>query len=333
VNTLLILCLVLLGAQDPTNEVVLTSGEVLQGRVVEQTAEVVIFVHPLLGRMEIPASAVKKIRPIQRAQEPDPDRPLVPQIQSEIEPPAPKPKPKPKDAPPPPKPKSRWKSKISVGMNGSAGVSQDFETRLGFNTTYKDTRQNYILQSAYYYDSSRGDKTDNEAYIDFLAAWPFGESGRWSWFVNPRYDFDEFQSWKHRASAGTGLRYLLFDVDRRDEEGNDLDVFQMHVRGGINGQREWGSLEEDLQPELLFGTGITWNISDSQTLAGRATVFPALDDTGEFRTISKLDWNYKLDKWDGLVFTIGLEHEYQSQNDPGIKPNDLKVYATLGVSF
>ncbi len=41
----------------------------------------------------------------------------------------------------------------------------------------------------------------------------------------------------------------------------------------------------------------------------------------------------KLNRWEGVALKVGLEHEYQSVNDPGVSPNDLKVYASLAVSF
>ena len=178
-------CMLMAAAQEAPVEVELSSGEVLRGAVIEQTSDTVVLQHELLGRLEIPASAVKEVRP---APPPEPAAEAPPP-----QPPAP-----PKAPPPVPPPKPRWKSTFSLGMTGSAGVTEDFDLRLGFNTTYTDPRQHYLLQSTYYYDSSLGDKTDNEAYVDFLAAWPFRNSPRWSWFVNPRYDFDEFQSWKHR---------------------------------------------------------------------------------------------------------------------------------------
>ena len=52
---LVALALTTLGLAD---QVHLSSGEVLTGNVVEQTAEKVVIEHPVLGRLEIPSDSV-----------------------------------------------------------------------------------------------------------------------------------------------------------------------------------------------------------------------------------------------------------------------------------
>ncbi|MHC4414405.1 MAG: DUF481 domain-containing protein [Planctomycetota bacterium] len=321
VKSLLLVCVIALVQVAPTEEVVLTSGEVLRGQVIEQTADLVILEHPLLGRTEIPTAAVKEVRFI----------PPAPAAELPAEPPPPA-EPAAAEAVRAAPSKPRWKSKLEFGTTGSAGVSEEFDLRIAFGSALKEETRRYTFASSYYLDTNQGDKTDSKAYADLLAEWPFRRSP-WAVFVHPRYDFDEFQSWKHRVTVGGGLSYLLFDFDRTDEAGASVDIFEMYVRGGLGGRREWGSENEDVQPEALVGLSIDWYITDRQRLTGRSTIFPDLDETGEFRALSKLDWTLDLDRWDGVALRFGLEWEYQSINDPGVSPNDLDVYASLVVGF
>ena len=98
-------------------------------------------------------------------------------------------------------------------------------------------------------------------------------------------------------------------------------------------RREFGSLNEDLQPEGIFGTDLEWHITPRQHLSAGSTLFPNLLDAGEFRVRSNAELVLDIDTLDGVSFKLGLAHEYQSQTDPGIDPNDLSAYGALVVDF
>ena len=61
-KTVLVIVAMITFAADPTWEIELTTGEVLRGQLVEQTDDAVVFEHPVLGRLTIPAGSVASLR-------------------------------------------------------------------------------------------------------------------------------------------------------------------------------------------------------------------------------------------------------------------------------
>jgi len=172
------------------DEVELHSGDRLLGTVVEQTADSVVLDHPALGRLVIDADLVRAVR-----------------LDSD---PAP---------PPPPPPKPRWDSRFEVGFGANEGTTEESNLRFAFTTTLEEKTQRYKFSSVYSLQTSRGDRSKNMFNATMVAQWPQSES-RWGYFGQGSYDFDEFQSWEHRITAGGGLGYHLIDLDRPVKPGS-----------------------------------------------------------------------------------------------------------------
>ena len=304
------LCACLLVAPPPSHELTLASGEVLRGQLVEQTADRVVFEHPLLGRLELPGNAVAALTALA-------DAPPAPA------PPGPDPG---QAAPPPPPP--RWTSRIELGFSGSAGTSEDTNLRLAFKTAYKTPQESYTIDASHILTTSRGDRTDNKFTAGILAEWPFAES-RWSYFAQGRYNFDEFQSWEHRISAGGGLGYPLVNLDNADGS----DRFDFKLRGGLGARKEFGSLREDVQPEGIFAWDLEWNVAPGQAFSTDTAIYPNLQDLDDYRVVTNARYTMEMDALEGLNLTVGIAHEWQSRVDPGVPPNDFTAYVSLGLDF
>ncbi len=321
----------------PTHELTLSTGEVLLGRLIQRNADLVIFEHPILGRLEIPAGEVRTLRPLHVDTSPLPEKKAAP-LQT---PPHVTPQAAEADVPPPAvttpttttaPATPRWKSHFELGFSGTAGVTDDTNLRIALNTVFKQDTRSLTFDSSYFLSSSNSERSDNKFTAGLLSQWDVPAS-RWSYFAQGRYDFDEFQSWEHRVTAGGGVGYLLADVTDLDDAGQPIDVFALTGRLGFGGRKEFGSLNEVLQPEGIIGADLTWHISQRQRLSTQLTFFPDLDDSGEFRAVTKAQWWLKLDALEGLSFKLGLDFEHQSQTDPGVSPNDVTVYGTLVLDF
>lgn len=315
----------------PTHELTLSTGEVLLGRLIQRTADLVILEHPILGRLEIPAGEVRTLRPLHEEPAPLTEKKAAP-VQT---PPHVTPQAAETDVPPPAvtaPTTPRWKSHFELGFSGTAGVTEDTNLRIALNTAFKQDTRSLTFDSSYFLKTSNGDRSDNKATAGALAQWDVPAS-RWSYFAQGRYDFDEFQSWEHRVTAGGGVGYLLADVTGLDDAGQPVDVLTLTGRVGLGGRKEFGSLNQDLQPEGIIGADLIWHISRKQHLSTQLTFFPNLDDSGEFRAVTKAQWWLKLDAVEGLSFKLGLDFEHQSQTDPDVSPNDVTVYVTLVLDF
>ncbi len=307
----------------------LITGEVLRGEIVQRTAEWLVLDHQILGRLEIPAQAVRRVDDLLPAPSSPPTE-LVRDTRKSQPNPAPH-----TPAPPPtptPEPGPRWHSKIEFGFAATEGNSEDANLTLAFRSLIDRGFDMYTFDSRYSLRTSRGDRSENKLTAGLLAEWPLSDP-RWSYFAQSRYDFDEFQSWDHRITGGVGVGYHLIDINGVDPAGNARDVFDLRARLGLGLRREFGSTNERIQPEGIFGGDLVWQLDSHQRLAAGTTFFPNLDETSEFRVVTNAEWVLDLDTMDGLSLKLGLAHEFQSVTDPGIKENDLSVYGAFVLDF
>ncbi len=311
------------------DQVTLTTGDVLRGEIVQSTAEHLVLDHPILGRLEIPRHAVDRVDDLPPA--PTESPPSAEKDAAKTDGPS---SPRPASATPKPKapPKPRWDSKLEMGFGATEGNSEDANVLLAFNSRLDRGFDKYTVDSRYSLRTSRGDRSENKLTAGLLTEWPIPPS-RWSYFAQTRYDFDEFQSWDTRLTGGGGLGYHLLDINDVDKTGSPIDVFDLHLRIGMGLRREFGSMNERIQPEGIFGGNLVWQVTKHQRFAAGSTIFPNIEESGEFRVVTNAEWVLKLNTFDGLSLKLGLAHEHQSLTDPGIEQNDLSIYGAFVLDF
>ena len=64
-----------------------------------------------------------------------------------------------------------------------------------------------------------------------------------------------------------------------------------------------------------------------------STIYPDLDNTGEFRTLTNANWSALLDEETSMSLTAGLFHEYQSDVPSDVDKNDVKLFVGLKFDF
>ncbi|HWB20284.1 MAG TPA: DUF481 domain-containing protein, partial [Phycisphaerales bacterium] len=97
--------------------------------------------------------------------------------------------------------------------------------------------------------------------------------------------------------------------------------------------KEFGSDNDDVRPEALFGVEGKWDIAEKHSLTFSSTVYPDLNEIGEFRWVSSVGWSYLLDEKNKLSLTAGVQDEYQSKVDEGRKNNDLRAFVGMQLDF
>jgi putative salt-induced outer membrane protein YdiY len=175
------LCSLLLAPGAVAETLELANGDALSGLVTERSAERVVLEHPVLGRLEIPTSALA----------------------------------------PPPAPDAGafgtgwlrdWERRFELGVSGASGNSNDQKIQAGLELGYEDEHARWNMDARYYRSSSDGDADAHEAHASLEHDWLLPPS-RWFGFASGRYDWDAFEDWDFRLGGFGGVGYGFFDSD------------------------------------------------------------------------------------------------------------------------
>lgn len=311
-------------------EIELISGERIEGRIAQRSAELIVLEHAILGQLEIPRQAIRSIdgRPLSPAEEQAPrlegqKKPVAEETGEKAAPPP---------GPPPPPVKAQWDAQLELGVSARAGTTEESNFRSALRATRKAAGHEFRYDATYRLATSRGDRTENRFSTGFFSEWERPRPG-WTAFAQGRFDMAEFQAWDQRLTAAGGLGYHLIQVKSIDDEGNPVDVFTLTGRAGIGLRQEFGSPNEDLSPEGLLGAEFAYRVNRHQSITGDTTLYPDLNDTKEFRLVSQLNWMINIDQMDGIALKLGLSHEYESRTAPGVAHYDLAAFAALVIDF
>jgi putative salt-induced outer membrane protein YdiY len=311
----------------------LQNGDTLTGEVIRQSDKQVVLNHPALGQVTIgradiaAVDASEKAGSAQEAGASEPktskkpaaeDAPAMSEAASETAQ---------KTAPPPDEPiettlMPEWEKSIALGFSGSQGNAENssFNGQLRFKKNTDEVRVDF--NNKFFYAQSEDDTTQNEFSSQLNLDWLQTDSP-WFFFMQTGYEFDQFEPWRHRASAYGGPGYTFI-------EKKDVEIVG-RLGGGAN--YEFGSVNE-VTPEGLIGTqSIRWNLTERQNLTGGVTYYPSFESSEQYRLITNAEWQIKIDRASGLSLKFGLENEYESITQADARHNDLKYYGALNYDF
>lgn len=303
---LAVLTLIAASAVALSDEVVLTSGEVLKVTSVKTVDGRVEMDHALLGHLSLPAEQVTTIRVGEgtTAKESSPTNPAPP------------------PPPPPPSPEPpKWKSKAELGINGTSGNTRTSDLRAAIGTKLETPTERWVFDGAYLKSRSGGETTKKNWYAQGLHDWLFKDSP-WLVFVTARYDWDAFQQWDKRVQAGVGVGYKLYDTE-------DLKV---RLRAGFNEVKEYGSDDDSWRPEGLLGAEGSYQITKSQSVTASVVYYPDLKEFWKYRIVGQIGYSIKLND-EGLSMMLGATDEIDSHRVPPAKKQDVKYFLALMYEF
>lgn len=281
----------------------LENEDIIRGVILRVTDGVLVLQHEILGDTPIGTNRINAVyrqgsaaaaapEPPQQVQEgPQPADPLVLQ------------EPEADQAPPQPKPSASWSSQIELGVNGSQGNAERFNSSLAFRTNRRTEGTRLSLDANWRVNTTRGDRTANRLTFNGRHDWNLPES-KWTLFVQGGAEFDEFRDFDARTSGGAGFNYRFIENDDT----------QLSSRIGFGFSREIGGPNQDFVPELITGVELTHRLNDRQRIVASGELFPDLDETGEFRSVVRARWELRLDEKHDVSLTVGLEHRYDTQS-------------------
>ncbi|MCZ6837466.1 MAG: DUF481 domain-containing protein [Planctomycetota bacterium] len=310
--------------------ITLVGGDVINAQIIEEFDDHIVVVHEALGRIEISRDRIDSIVVVQPPDSPETeveqqhDAKAVELTGAEASEEAAA-EAEQTDAPEADElssPKPVWKSSFTLGGAGSWGNTDSQSLTMGINSVRDAVSEITKIDLSYYLDLSNGDRTDNRFTAGIRHDWLQPESN-WLTFIQSRFDYDEFQSWDYRLAGHVGVGYRAINEEN----------FKLIPRIGVGGSKEWKSDDDNIRPELLVGMSLDWTISDKQSITADTTIYPDLDDHGEFRTLSTASWSVLMDEALSMSLTAGVTHEYQSEVDLGVDKNDTRAFVGLKFVF
>ena len=215
-----------------------------------------------------------------------------------------------------------WDRRLELGVNGAEGNSRNANVRAGFNAHQEDEDGRWDVDLLYRVTRSNSVTSENRFQAQALRDWFFpGED--YFLFATGKLEWDDFEDFETRLSGffGGGCRF------HKDDE------FEVNGRVGFGGNQTYGGASSDFTAEALIGLDVDWTIATNQSLAFSTDFFPSLENGGEFRNVTTLDWILSIDRDRGLSLKLGLANEYDSEVSAGVDKNDFTYYAALVWDF
>ena len=213
-----------------------------------------------------------------------------------------------------------WTRTFSFGLSGQEGNSKTLDLNGALDADYEDDTRRWAFDARYNYSTADSDTTNHNAMVALGRDWLFSES-RWFVFAKSRFDYDDFRTWKYRIQGNGGVGYQFIE----------RETFELRGRTGPSVVQEWR--EDQFRAEWLAGPELVWKLTPAQKIEASNFFYYAFTPWAEFRNVSDLHWQWDLAEKPALSLKAGLENEYQSDVEAGIKKNDLKYYLALGLDF
>ena len=213
-----------------------------------------------------------------------------------------------------------WTRTFQLGVSGAQGNTKNTDVLAALDMDYEDEQKRWAFDAAYRFGAADGATTENAGFAQLRRDWLLAES-RWFFFGIGRFDYDEFRTWTYRVNGSGGIGYQFLKGEHFDLKG----------RLGPSLTKEFN--ENDFYVEALVGLDALWTISPDHSLGLSNTIYPALNDLGEFRNVSTLTWKWKLMEDPGLSLIAGVNNEYESSVESDLKHNDVKYSTSIGIDF
>ena len=293
-------------ATEPTVVVLqLRNNSRIRGTLLEETDSVYRVLSPELGELTVLKDSVLAVLPA--------DVPLGPPPGGEV-------------APPPPglmgtQILAGWEKSVELGFSGRSGTTDTLDLYGNLSGDYADDVTRWRERASYFYGLTESDKTKNEGSANIRRDW-LRLKGPWFFWSEGRSDYNEFKPYHFRAGGFGGLGYNFRDT-------TDLTLLG---RVGAGASYEFGDVDE-LIPEALISVEMRWQVAENQRFNFINTLFPDLDDLGEYRNFTEASYTVNLQRGRGLSLKVGIQNEYDSLTEDASDHNELTYFGALIFGF
>ena len=291
----IILVISTLALQASADTLKLANGDQLNGEIVEWAVDHVVIEHPQLGEIRIPLEQLD----LDTGKPPSPGLFGTTFLRG-------------------------WNRNIDLGWTGRVGSTNTINITAGLDFNYTDEFTRWRLTGRYFLNmsSDAGDDQDNNARIDLRRDWLF-PGHDWFAFAAFRYQFDQYEAWRHRTVLSVGPGYNLVHTEAHILDLRVAPTFTKEYQGS-----------RDSKGEFLFGVDYDWTISSRSSLRlSNDFYFQYIPELADFRNLTTGEWKLRITEEPSLSLKVGGSNEYDNNPDPDDKANDLRYYLSLGLDF
>ena len=213
-----------------------------------------------------------------------------------------------------------WTFVLGTAFGYVQNVNTELNVRLSAQAEHTSEFARLRLSGAYFLNSSNDTIVDNDFLFNTTQDW-FVPDSNWSIFATGTYQWDAFELWEHRISGYIGPGYKL--VDRPE--------LSLNMRVGAGATYEYG-IPQTL-PEALISMEWSWEVDDRQSLNGVMSYVPDFTMIEQYRLEFNGEWNFRLQKEEGLSFYMGVRNQFQSIVPEGSTKNDLRLFGGVKYEF
>ena len=322
------------------DEVVLADGDVIRGTITSENENEIVLLHPVFNEMRIPRDRIVAIRrqaPLRRgsgfgevvtgagvrppnSQPGSPPKGTTTSTSTDEETAEGGAEPAESDTFEALGEDDYWTFVLGTAFGYVQNVNTELNVRLSAQAEHNSAFARLRLSGSYFLNSTNDTVVDNDFLFNTTQDW-FVPDSNWSIFATGTYQWDAFEQWEHRISGYLGPGYKL--VDR--------ETLSLDLRIGAGATYEYGVPQ--VLPEALLSLEWNWEIDDRQSLNGIFSYVPDFTMIEQYRLEFNGEWNFRLQKEEGLSFYMGIRNQFQSIVPAESTRNDLRLFGGVKYEF
>ncbi len=279
--------------------VYLKNGDKITGSVIREENNTLVLGTLYMGEVSLDRESIQSIENSDESVISEPD----PQPQSQ------------------PKP-DLWEGEFSLGYNRTSGNTENSQLSSELQLKRKTDIDEFTARLRGFYSSTDKKMNSQKWYGSVRYAYSFWDK-RWYNFYKLEASHDRFSNIDYRITPSAGVGYWYSDTkDFKLMTEIGLGWEYTEYRDNTNSQTQL-----ILLPRLFLEKALTDTLRFSQDL----TLYPSLEDTGEFRLYSETSLINAVTE--NISLKLSLIDDYNSDPASGIEKNDTQFISSLIYSF
>ena len=172
---------------------------------------------------------------------------------------------------PPPKKPITWKGNVTVGGNWQEGNSDTMNISAGGLATRRTEKDRFRINFLYNLTEDSGQRTAENTYGQLK--YDYFMNLNWYLYLNVDMLTDDFQDINFRTSVGPGVGYQIWEEEDR----------ALSLEAGVSYTSEDRDVGEDTDwVTARLGADFLYRLFDRVVFTDQFVIYPNLDDTGEY---------------------------------------------------